>query len=250
MARRITLSANTIAGLIAAAAPAPRVGPTIAIKNQSTVVTDTQVTAVTTALQIQLDRDYAPAWGETATLVFLNKNQPVPAGAWPIYVLDTSDVAGALGYHDESLGVPYGRIFVKTCVQYRYSWTVTLSHELLEMINNPNVNLTVFNQASNTRGRIYFHEVGDACEDDNYGYLINGIKVSDFVWPAWFDPAQTAPGTRYDQQRAISAPFQILPGGYVSVFAVSGGSGWTTLTHRDVEVAPGQDKSGRNRMDR
>ena len=249
MARKVSISANSLHGLIAAATPA-RVGPTIAIKNQSTAVTDAQVTAVVAALQIQLDRDYAAAWGSTAALVFLNKNQAVPAGTWPIYVMDTSDVTGALGYHDETLGVPYGRIFVKTCIQYGYSWTVTLSHELLEMINNPNVNLTVFNQTTNTRGRIYFHEVGDACEDDSYGYVINGIKVSDFVWPAWFDPTQTARGTRYDQQRAITAPFQILTGGYVSVFNVSTGSGWTTLTHRDVEVPPGQDKSGRNRMDR
>ena len=74
--------------------------------------------------------------------------------------------------------------------------------------------------------------------------------MSDFVWPAWFDPTQTAHGTSYDQQNVITAPFQILTGGYVSVFNVTNGSGWTTLTHRDVEVPSGSDKSGRNRMDR
>lgn len=235
----------------AAAAAVTRNGPVIAIKNQSTVVTDAQAQAVVAALQIQLDRDWYPAWNTTATLVFLNKNQAVPAGAWPLYLLDTSDVAGALGYHDETnRGVPYGRVFVKTSQQYGYSWTVTLSHELLEMVANPHVNLTVFRQSSNSAGSIYFFEVGDACEDDSFGYRINGILVSDFVFPAWFDSFQLTAGTRYDFMNRITAPFQILTGGYVSVYPVNRGNGWTTLTHRDVEVPAGTDISGRNRMDR
>lgn len=228
-----------------------RLGPSIGIQNLSTVLTDSQVQAAVAALQIQLDRDFFAGWGFSASLQFLTKTQPVPLNVWPIYVLDNTDTAGALGYHDESnKGVPYGRIFAKTCMQYGYSWTVTLSHELLEMMANPNINLTVFNQSSNTAGTIYFHEIGDPCEDDSFGYTINGILVSDFVWPAWFDPTQTAAGTRYDQGGHCTAPFQVLHNGYVSIFNVSRGSGWTTITRDNVEVPNGSDASGRNRMDR
>lgn len=223
---------------------------TIAIKNMSTAVTDSQLSTVVTALQTQVTRDWYPAWRTTANLIRLTKTQAVPAGAWPIYILDNSDVEGALGYHDETNGVPYGRVFVKTAQHYGYSWTVTLSHELLEMLGNPNINQTVFNQVSNTEGNIYFMEVGDPCEDDSMGYKINNVLVSDFAYPAWYDATQTRPGTRYDHTRHLTAPFQIGAGGYVSVFNVYGGSGWTTLTQHNVQVAEGTDKSGRSRPDR
>jgi hypothetical protein len=224
---------------------------TIAIKNQSTALTDTQVQLVMSALQIQLDRDFYPVWRTTAKLVFLSKNQPVPQGVWPIYIMDNSDVAGALGYHDEmNIGVPFGRVFVKTAQKYGYSWTVTLSHELLEMLVNPNCDLTVFRQKDNTTGTIYSFEIGDPCEDDSCGYKINNILVSDFVYPAWFDNYQTVPGTKYDYCGKITAPFQILKGGYVSVFNVPNYNGWSSLTKGDVVVDTGKDESGRNRLDR
>ena len=239
------------AAAVVAGTTITRNGPTIAIQNLSTAVTDAQVNAVVAALQIQLDRDLQAAWYQTATLIFLTRTQAVPAGAWPIYILDTSDVSGALGYHDETnRGVPYGRVFVKTAQQYGYSWTVTLSHELLEMVINPHVDLMVFRQTSNTAGSLYFYEVGDACEADSFGYTINNILVSDFVFPAWFDSNGLVSGLQYDQTRRLTAPFQIGSGGYVSVFNVSRGSGWTTLTHGDIEVPAGSDLSGRNRMDR
>ncbi len=47
-----------------------RVGPTISIQNLSTVVNDIDAAAVVAALQIQLDRDWQPIWGTTATLNF------------------------------------------------------------------------------------------------------------------------------------------------------------------------------------
>lgn len=225
-----------------------RIGATIAIQNLSTILSDVNVAATVAALQIQLDRDWQPVWGTTATLVSLTRSQSIPTGAWVIYILDNSDYAGALGYHDETnTGRPYGRIFAKTCSQYGYSWTVTLSHELLEMMGDPYINLTVFRQNSNTAGRIYALEVGDPCEADVYGYRINNILVSDFVWPTWFNLYTTA--SRYDQRNVITAPFQILPGGYMSIFNVSGSNQWTQITHRDVVVGSGSPV-GRNRRDR
>ena len=225
---------------------------TIALKNQSTVVTNTQLQAVAAALQIQLTRDWYPVWRTTATIITLTSTQAIPAGAWPIYILDSSDILGALGYHADTLGtnIPYGRVFVKTCQQYGYSWTVTLSHELLEMMANPNVNLTVFKQTSNTAGTIYFFEVGDPCQDDSFGYLINGVLVSDFIYPTWYDTGATAPGTQYDYSRKITAPFQVGKLGYASIFNVSKGGGWTTITKGNKVVPPGNDLSGRVRPER
>ena len=220
-----------------------RMGPTIAIQNSSTVLTDAQVQAAVAALQIQLDRDWQAAWGTTATLVFVSRTQGIPTGAWPIYVLDTSDVSGALGYHDETAsGVPYGRIFAKDDITYGYNWTVTLSHELLEMMLDPYVNLTVFRQTTNTAGMLYAYEACDACEADNLGYQINGIQVSDFVWPAWFDNTITnTAGHRYDQMNHLTAPFQLYSGGYIGVFQVTNGSGWSSINAENVIGSPDAD---------
>jgi len=242
-----TNAANSLYTYTAPPAPTPtpppgggntvaRIGPTIAIQNKCTVLTDSQITPVIAALQIQLDRDWQAAWGTTATLVFVSSNQSIPTGAWPIYILDNSDAQGALGYHDETAsGVPYGRIFAKDDMTYGYNWTVTLSHELLEMMLDPYVNLTVFNQTSDTAGLIYAYEACDAVEADNLGYQINGIQVSDFVWPSWFDTTITNhAGHRYDQMNHITAPLQLYSGGYIGVFQVTNGSGWSSINAEHV----------------
>ena len=76
-----------------------------------------------------------------------------------------------------------GKVFAKTDLQYNSSWTVTASHELLEMLGDPEINLGVFVQPNAQTGRLYAYENCDACESDNYGYQIGNILVSDFVFP-------------------------------------------------------------------
>jgi hypothetical protein len=61
----------------------------------------------------------------------------------------------------------------------------------------------------------YLVEACDPCEDNSYAYTINGIAVSDFITPHYYDPIVT-PGTRYSFTGAIKGPRQILPGGYIS----------------------------------
>jgi hypothetical protein len=61
----------------------------------------------------------------------------------------------------------------------------------------------------------YLVEACDPCEADNFGYGIQGVAVSDFLTPHFYEPTVT-PGTRYSFTGAIKAPRQILPGGYIS----------------------------------
>jgi hypothetical protein len=203
----------------------------IAITNSSTVLTDDQVQAAVPALQIQVHRDFAPVWGIDADLTFIPQGGPIPPTSWQLVVFDNSDQAGALGYHDLTpQGLPLGKIFAGTDIQYGEQWTVTASHELLEMLGDPDINLTAFVQSTDTAGRLYAYEVCDACEADNLGYQINGVLVSDFVYPAWFESFWQQGATQFDQQGRISAPFQLLAGGYIGIFDVSAGSGWSQIT--------------------
>jgi hypothetical protein len=119
----------------------------IVITNASTVLSDEEVQSVVPALQTQVHRDFGPIWGIDADLSFVPKGTQPPAGSWWLVVLDDSDQAGALGYHDVTNdGLPIGKIFAKTDMKYGANWTITLSHELLEMLGDPEINLTVFDR--------------------------------------------------------------------------------------------------------
>jgi hypothetical protein len=203
--------------------------PTVAILNQSTVLTDAQVQPAVAALAKQVMNDFGPAWGVAANVVFVPKGQKPAPGLWQLVILDDSDQAGALGYHDLTHdGLPLGKVFARTDLVNHLSWSVTISHELLEMLGDPDINLTAFDQTTNTAGVLYAYEACDACEADEYGYEIDGILVSDFVMKAWFSPDLPGP---YDFQGHIKKPLQILPGGYIGVFDVTRGSGWQQKTN-------------------
>jgi len=112
--------------------------PVIAITNVSTCVTNAQVEAVLPALQKQVSDDFKPYWEQDCTLSFVPRGQPLIAGWWQIIISDNPDQAGALGYHElTSAGAPLGKVFAKLDLESGSSWTVTLSHELLEMLVDP-----------------------------------------------------------------------------------------------------------------
>jgi hypothetical protein len=207
----------------------------ISFFNSSTVLSDDQVRAIMPALQTQVTRDFAPVWGVPADLEFVPAGQRPPARHWWLGVFDDSDQAGALGYHDVTTeGLPFGKIFAGSDIDAKASWSVTASHELLEMLGDPATNLTAITQTQfvvteNVVGRLYAYEVCDACEADQYGYKIDDVLVSDFVYPSWFEPFRS-PSAQFDQQGYVRAPFQLLPGGYISVYDMTSGMGWQQIS--------------------
>lgn len=204
--------------------------PAIAIVNQSAILTDEQVVPVIAALQKQLSRDVLPIWGKSAWLTHVKKGALIPPKCWQLILKDTSDDPGALGYHTEtSEGLPIGYCFVKTTTDDGGNWTVTLSHELLEMVGDEYTNLLA---QGIVNGKSYLRalELCDPCEDDSFGYKIDDIVVSDFVTPQYFiDEAKSGP---YDFGNHITAPGQLLLNGYQSVLD---GNNWTDIT---AEKAP------------
>jgi hypothetical protein len=207
--------------------------PTIQISviNESTVLADADVVPVMAALQKQVTNDFCPVWGADAELSILTKGAQPPAGNWWLVLLDDSDQANALGYHDLTTeGLPIGKVFAASDLKAGTSWTVTASHELLEMLGDPNINLTVFVQSSNTAGMLYAYEICDACEDDSLGYQIDNVLLSDFVYPSWFESFRTEGSTQFDRMSKMQNPFQLLVNGYIGTFNVSSGSGWLQQT--------------------
>jgi hypothetical protein len=203
----------------------------ISVINESTVLTDAEVTPVVAALQQQVTNDFRPIWGVDAELKLIPQGAQPPAGTWWLAILDDSDQAGALGYHDLTPdGLPIGKVFAASDLKAGMSWSVTASHELLEMLADPNINLTVFVQNADTAGTLYAYEVCDACEGDSLGYPINNVLVSDFVYPAWFESFRAQASTQFDRMNKIQTPLQLLPGGYIGMFDVTAGTGWQQQT--------------------
>lgn len=203
----------------------------ISIINESTVLNDSDVTPVVAALQQQVTNDFRPIWGTDAELTMVPQGTPPPTGTWWLVILDDSDQADALGYHDLTPdGLPIGKVFAASDLKAGTSWSVTASHELLEMLADPNINLTVFVQNKNTSGTLYAYEVCDACEDDSFGYQINNVLVSDFVYPAWFESFRAQGSTQFDRMNKMQSPLELLSGGYIGVFSVTDGSGWQQQT--------------------
>jgi len=204
----------------------------IACVNESSEVSDEDVAKTVTALQKQVTSHFAPAWGVPADVRFVPRGQQPEQGEWWLVILDDADQAGALGYHDvTNEGLPLGKVFARTTRLDGGIWNVTASHELLEMLGDPEINLTVFVQDGNhPTGRLYAYEVCDACEDDSFGYTIDGVAVSDFVYPAWFESFRKPKSTRFDFQNQITKPLELLRGGYIGYFDVTGGSGWQQET--------------------
>jgi hypothetical protein len=145
-------------------------------------------------------------------------------------ILDDSDQTGALGYRDlTNDGFPQVKIFVRSSQQSGASWTVSASHVLLELLANPRQDLTVFVEFSDKSGRLFAHEVCNPCSSEQYGYEIDGVLVSDFVFPAWFEGHRKPRSTRFDLRNHISEPLMILPGGYAPILEVRSSSGWTHI---------------------
>jgi hypothetical protein len=107
-----------------------------------------------------------------------------------IYLWDKVSVEDALGYHDRNhRGIPFGFVFTELSKKLGENWTVTLSHEALETIGDPEVNLLVAGpHPSEERDVFHWYEMCDAVQDETYE--IDGVEVSNFVLPS------TSPGAR------------------------------------------------------
>src|SRR5439155_9019291 len=93
---------------------------------------------------------------------------------------------------------PETKIFARSAQKAGVSWTVSASHVLLEMLANPRQNLTVFVQSSDSAGKLFVHEVCNPCTSEEYAYEIDGILVSDFIFPAWFESHRKPKSTKFD----------------------------------------------------
>lgn len=195
-------------------------------------VTDAQMLPVIRAVNRQIKNDFEPYWSLGATLRleghsnndFRIDNPADMRGDAVLYILDKI-TAAADGEHDMNLhGIPYGVVYLELSKQLDEDWSVTLSHEALELIADPEVNLLVSGPHPDpklTREVFFWYEMCDAVQDESY--LLDGIKVSNFVLPLYYTGSDEYDG-RNDFLGTINKDgtrlksFGVNPGGYAGFY--------------------------------
>ena len=185
--------------------------PTIACFNKATTPLGVDFTLLIRALQVYVNRHVEPVWRTRAKLV---RSTDFVPGAWAMVFLDDADQPGALAYHDLTPdGLPEAKVFVRTTLANNELVSTSASHELVEMLVDPGLNMM-------TTGpdplATYAYETADPVEQ--YAFALDRIPMSNFVYPSYFETFRAPGSVPFDHLRVVNAPFQILPGGYQAVF--------------------------------
>ena len=171
------------------------------------------------AIETQIRRDVGSFWQVDAHVGVLHHGDEIPPGVWVVQIVP--DAHGHGGFHFDENGRPYAKIGAGP------HWTMSASHEILEMVfdplgNNmrtaPAIELRG-GEVHNAPGRFrYLMEICDPCESADFAYKIGDVVVSDFCTPYYYDDVAVRRGRKYSFNGGITAPRQVPKGGYLSWF--------------------------------
>lgn len=229
--------------------------PLVQIVNRCTVVPDDVLAKYTVALQRQISNDLNIPWVvRPVRLEFVPTNVDATPEAWHLLVVDDPNVPGALGYHDWTPnGQPVGYVFARLDIEDGLSVSVTMSHELIEMLGDPWINCCV-----QEGKRFWARELCDPVEADQDGYLIDvdvhlqpiePVLVSNFVLPAWYVNGSAGP---WDFRSLLHGPLALRAGGYASYVDAHGSGHWnqieSSMAQRHKTLRKGSRRERRERF--
>lgn len=221
----------------------------ISVLNESTTVADEDVRRLLPAVSTQWNRDLKAAWGvRQAEFSLVAQGKPAQSQSWWVALFDNADQASALGYHDlTDEGLPLAKIFVDELRDDETILSIGASHEICELAVDPWLNAAY----QDVHGAFWAADICDPVEDDQYGYDIGGVLVSDFVLPSWYSRASEA--GPYDFMEHTHAPFEVLAGGRAHRFDPQ--QGWqqlagsrARLSARVINCAHGSRRERRTRQ--
>jgi hypothetical protein len=200
----------------------------ISVINQTNgEISDPDLLAAIRAINQQIAYDFAPYWNMPGTLRLegtlmkqprANAAAAVMRGDAVLYI--SSETAGAdntEGFHDRNFrGIPYGVVYSKISEQTGDPWSVTFSHEALELIADPQGNNYVMGPAPHDRRKqvFYWFEMCDAVSSQTY--KIGEVALQNFLLPAYFEPP--VPGARTNFLGTDLEPFGIASESYLGYY--------------------------------
>jgi len=210
------------------------VTPTIACFNKAKTPLGIDLDTLINVMQEYVDKHVAPIWGTPAKLI---KSKDFVKDDWAMVFLDDADQPGALAYHDLTPdGLPLSKVFVKTILDYNELVSVSASHELVEMLVDPAINMYTTGpnpvitstysyehgdpvaelKLSYEVGALYAYESADPVEE--VSFKVADVEMSNFVYPAYFEVFHEPRSVQFDHENRITRPFQLLTGGYQIIF--------------------------------
>ena len=178
------------------------------------------LTRVAAALHRQVRQHFGPAWGIDASVSAFLEWQEVPPDYTRLILVDQLD-SGALGVHADRNGQPYA------LVAARGDWSLVASHECLELLADPTGNqLRRGPSPIEAQGEVEFLvEVCDPCQGRRWHYVIDGVPVSDFCLPAYYEGTGAA-GERWSFHGSLDGPRRVLRDGYLLWRELVGRTWW------------------------
>jgi hypothetical protein len=185
---------------------------------------------VAAALQTQVTRDLGPLWNLSGVVSPFLRLEDVPPTYVPLAI-----VAGLPkpwhGFHIVADGQPLA------LVGYRKGWSLLASHELIELLCDPDGNRRCVGKSLiDGQGEVqYYVEVCDPCQ---YGhYMVRDVHVSDFVTPQYYGPRHSR-RNRYSFTGSIERPLEVGNGGSLS-WRTSDGEVWQKVGNDDPRQVQG-----------
>lgn len=198
----------------------------ISVVNQTNgEISDADLLAAIRAINEQIADDFVPYWSMPATLrlegTLLKEARANAAGVIRgdaiLYVTSATAKGDPEGFHDRNFrGVPYGVVYSQISENTGDPWSVTFSHEALELIADPQGNNYVMGPAPHDRRKqvFYWFEMCDAVSSQTY--TIGGIALQNFLLPAYFEPP--TPGARTNFLGSELEPFGIASESYLGYY--------------------------------
>jgi hypothetical protein len=232
----------------------------IAIYNRSSKLSNLDLRVAIRAINRQLSEDFGTYWDLSGKLRLEPSNDaPIKQSRLPkqryggdqhhdaaVYVLDREPPASE-GYHEAASGaaVPLGFVCLDSLGSSDEEWTVALSREALSLMVDPANNLLVQGPHLHDRRHLVLHAMNPCNAVRGETYEIEGVKVSNFVFPNYFMRSEHAFLDtdflgRPEPGRALPR-FGVAPGGVVHVWddRITEGRRWQLLAY------PGDDMAAR-----
>jgi hypothetical protein len=184
----------------------------LALLTNTTKVPFSNLLPVAAAIQKQLDGEFLKAWSAHGSITAWENPDTLPTDYAPIFICNTISDPRLAGFHSTTDQKPYANVLYNPAED----WSIDVSHEALEIVVDPEgKTLQSAPSPIPEQGQVDF--LVEICDPPgrNAFYWIDNVKVADFCLKNYFDPTLT-PGTICSQHEALTAAFQILPGGYLT----------------------------------
>lgn len=184
--------------------------PSVALISQSSHVSQSDLAGYVGPYQAYVDGWITKYYPTARAKIVAPSSGRAPTGAWIMHFLDNLNQPGALGYHSDSHHKPVAYIDASQEPMF------TGSHELAEMLGDPNGNNTYIapspDPADKGKEVEILDELCDPCEDNSFAIEVDGVPLSDFITPN-FGNGSSGP---YDAAEKLTKAREVAINGYIS----------------------------------